>query len=439
MKKRGKRKSGRKAEGGSASKVLERIRNHSLATNADSFPLELLDDVRWMVDSGLEKRVWNLLEEDLPEESCEALVFALRIAASRLTLLGIPDSLANDGEIEEPQPVVLIPFAILLSATFLAGEAAQFPTELHDATGRAVQSGLILRALDLSDDVTLFLDPRLYQPHHDEWLRPSATRRYLKSIAAQLGRPATPVAPLSNDYRRQLRHGADDLLADEVDVCQRLICGGIITELGEGGEALAEAGVLLFGDPDNEYVVEEDRFQEFTRLIEDELAGRCRMTQFTVMVNPTPIELWDVPRFVFQVQRSVSLGLAIEMALEEFREMEQAGRELKSALYVSLHSSEETVQEIRYAAYLVDDDDAEEEAPFFSYAWEIAIELEAPDDIDEATGNIAAQLNASVNMVEGLLPDERCHHCGAKLFCGPGGKLYHELDDPDPCPPPFEN
>lgn len=432
MKKGRRSKSGRKAEG-TAAKVLARIRSLSLSANEDGGGIQLLEDVTWMVDRRLEDRVLKLLEEDLPEESCNTIVWALRVTATRLTLLGIQDAS------EEPQPLVLIPFAILLHFSFLAGEAAQFPTELNESASRAMEEELIQQALGLPDDVTVFVDPRLYQPQHEEWLRPSATRRYLKSIVEHLEEPATPVTPLISEYKqRQLFRDEDDLLPDEVGVCQGLICGGIITRLGEGGEALERVGKLLFGDPDDESDVDEERFEEFTRLIEDELAGRCLMTTFTVMVNTVPIELWDVPRFVFQVQRSVSLGLAIEMALEGFREGESTGRDLKSALYVSLHGSEETVQEIRYAAYLVDDNGTEEEAPFFSYVWEIVFAVEAPEDIDEATGDIAAQLNASVNMVAGLLPDETCEHCGSKLFRGPGGKLYHEFDDVH-CPPPFED
>ena len=436
-KERGKREGGPKSKNAGASKVLERIRDLSLLVNADAFPIELLEEVRWMIDRGLEKRVWNLLEEDLPEESFDAIVYAVRLAASRLTLLGTQVSPAT-GE-EEPQPMVLIPFGLLFSATFLAGEAAQFPTELPDTIRRAVESGLLRQSLGLPDDVMLFLDPRLYRPDHDAWLRPSVTRSYMNSIAAHLERPSTPVAPLTMHYKRRSRPGSDELLWGEVDTCQRLICGAIITDVGKGAEALADADKLLFGDRDDESSVEQDRFQEFDKLIEDELAGRCRMTQFTVMANPMPIELWNVPRFVFQVQRSVSLGLTMEMALEDMQEETDPGRELKSVLYVSMHGHEETLQEFRYAAYLVDEQGTEEESPFFTYAWEIAFDLEAPIDIDEAVGEIAARLNASVSTVEGLRLDEECDNCGAKLFCGPGGKTYHDRADMEECTLPYEN
>ena len=60
-----------------------------------------------------------------------------------------------------------------------------------------------------------------------------------------------------------------------------------------------------------------------------------------------------------------------------------------------------------FAAYLVDQKGIEEEAPFFTYAWEIAFEVESPEDIDEATDEIAAQLNATANNVEGLQADEK--------------------------------
>ena len=431
-KKQRKSKGERKAQSGSASKVVDRIRSNSLAINADSFPAELLDDVRWVVDRGLEKRVWELLEEDLPEESSRGIVFALRLAASRLTLLGSRDTKGE--EIEELQPMVIIPFAILFSATFLAGEAAQFPIELPDSIGRAVESGLMHQALGAPDDITVFVDPRLYQPQHHEWLRPSATRRYLKSIAEHLPWPATPVAPLSSGYKLRLQPGP---LPDAVGLCQRLICGAIVTAVGEEGHSLAEASELLFGDREDESGVMEEKFRELNRLIEDELAVRCLMTESTVLTNPTPIELWDVPRFVFQVQRTVSLGVALEMALEGFRETEASQRELKSSVYVSMHGSEENLKEFRFAAYLVDEKGTEEEGPFFSYAWEVAFELEEPEDIDEAIEDIADQLNASVTMVEALLPDERCEYCGARFFRGPGGHLYHE--DVDDCPPLFEN
>ena len=432
-KKRGTSKSARKVEGGGgASTVIDRIRSSALRTNADSGSVELLDDVTWIVDRGLEKKIWMLLEEDLPEDGYEAIVFATKLAASRFTLLGTAGPEAAR-EIDELQPMVIIPFAILFSASFLSGEAGQFPTSLRDSIGRAVESGLIHQALGMPRDITVFCDPRLYQPQHHEWLQPSATRRYLKSIAEQLTDPTIDVAPLITDYKVTLRPGD---LPDEVDLCQRLICGAIVTPVGEEGRSLSEAGELLFGDRDGESSVKEERFQELNRLIEEELAGRCLMTESTVLVNPTAIELWDVPRFVFLVQRTVSLGLAIEMALEGLRETEP-DREIKSALYISMHGAEESLSEFRFAAYLVDERGIEEEAPFFNYAWEIAFEVEEPEDINEATADIAAQLNASVNMVEGLLPDERCEYCEARFFRGPGGHLYHE--DVDDCPPPYEN
>jgi len=227
-------------------------------------------------------------------------------------------------------------------------------------------------------------------------------------------------------------------LPDELDVCHRLICGAIVTAVGEEGEALAEAASLLFGDREDESGTMEEKFQELNHLIEDELAERCLLTDSSLLTNPTPIELWDVPRFVFQVQRTVSVGLAVEMAIEELRETEPE-LELKSALYVSVHGSEESLNEFRFAAYLVDEDGNEEEAPFFSYVWEIAFEVEVPGDINEATVEMAAHLNASVNNVQGLQPDSRCDHCGAKLFCGPGARFYHELVDPDECPTTYEN
>ena len=430
-KKRSTDKSGRKAAGG-VSAVIDRVRSNSLATSDHVMP-EMLDDVAWIVDRGLERRIWKLLEEDLPEESYDAIVFATKFVASRLMIAG--SSVLHPGEIAEMLPMVIMPFAILLNATFLAGEAEQFPTSLPDSVGHAVESGLMHLALGMHDDITVFCDPRLYQPQHPEWLQPSATRRYLKSIAEHITDPTTHVAALTGDYKLMPEPGP---LPDDLEVCQRLICGAIVTPVGEDGEALEESARLLFGDRDDESGVKEEKFQELARLIEDEFAGRCLLTESSVLINPMPIELWDVPRFVFQVQRTVSVGVAIEMALDQLQEKEP-DRELKSALYISVHGSEESLNEFRFAAYLVDEDGNEEEAPFFTYAWDIAFEVESPEDIDDATGDMAAQLNASVTNVKGLQSDERCHRCDAKLFFGRGGKLYHELVGPDECQPPFEN
>ena len=431
-KKRVSSKSRRKGEGVKASTVLARIRSNALGITGDNLPVELLKDLMWIVDRGLEKKVWKLLEEDLPEKSYEAIVFATKLAASRFTLMASVSEAAR--EIEEGQAMVVIPFAILLSVAFLAGEEYQFPTALPDSIGHAVESGLMHQALGMPEDVTVFFDPRLYKPQHPEWLQPSATRRYLKSIAEHIANPTLRVDPLSSDYKRRVQTG---LMPDEVEMSQRLICGAILTSMGGEGHSLAEAGNLLFGDRTDESNVMEEEFKELNRLIEDELAERCRLTESTVLANPTPIELWDVPGFVFQEQRTVSLGVAIEMALEGVRENEP-DREIKSALYVSTHGSEESLSEFRFAAYLIDEEGLEE-ALFFNYAWEIVFEVEDPEDINEAIADIAGQLNASVNMVDGLRPDERCDQCGAKLFCGPNDESYHELVDQDDCPTPLEN
>ena len=438
MKKRVNPRSGRKAEDGSVTTVLAEIRSLALEVKGDAIPLKLLDDLSWMVDRGLENRVLKLLDEDLSEDSSSAIAFGVKLAASRLTFPGIPGSLAKKGAIEELETLVLIPFAILVNASFLVGELSQFPIELPEAVGRASELGLFQQAFGLSDDVTVYIDPRLYQPQSDEWLVPSATRSYIKSIAAHLQGPETPVTPLSLDYRRPLRPRWDGALDDEIDICHRLICGAIVTRLGKSLRSLEEAGDLVFGERDDEAGMEEI-FEEFSRLIEQELRSRSGMTEATVMANAAPVELWDVPRFAFQTQRLASLGFAIQMALEEFEDREPGGRAMRSVLYVSTHGSENVLQEVRFAAYLVDDDDVEEERAIFTYVWQIAFELEELEDLDGAMAEVADRLNATVNAVEDLRPAEQCEDCGAALFGGPGGKMYHEVNDLNECPPPFQN
>ena len=172
------------------------------------------------------------------------------------------------------------------------------------------------------------------------------------------------------------------------------------------------------------------------------MENRCRMTEFTVMASPPPIELFEVPRYAFQMQRTVSIGFATEKALEEFQEMAPA-EEIKSTLYVVALGSDGKIEEFRLAAYLVNDDGIEEEMLFFCYPWEIARQLESPEDFDEAVSGVAARLNASINVVEGVHPDVRCNDCHAKLFPGPGARFYHspedldESDDQDDGPPLF--
>jgi hypothetical protein len=338
--------------------------------------------------------------------------------------------------------VILVPFAIAINISSIAGEASQFPTELPDALRHATESALLRKAFRLPDDVTVFLDPRLYQPQSDEWLRPSATRRYLNSVLAHLEEPSTPVLPLSVDYR--LRQRSEDLLPDEVDICQRFICGVIARDFDLKMETPEEAGDLLFGEPDEEASLESEEFEELNRLIEREMEDRCCMTEFTVMASPRPIELYEVPRYAFQIERIVSIGFATEKALEEFQEMAPA-EEIKSTLYLAALGPDGEVDEFRLAAYLVNDEGIEEEMPFFCYPWEIAHQLESPEDFDEAFNLVAARLNASINVVEGVHPDVACDDCGAKLFPGPGGKFYHspddldESDDPDDGPTLFEN
>ncbi len=397
----------------SAKRVLERIRRSAALLKKGDYPDELFDDVLWMVERGLEEKVYQLIEEEeYDEEVLDVLAMALHEAGYRLYLSFVPASKQEKASVREEIPAIMIPFAIIFAVPVLIGEAASFPTELPLTIKRAAEDRIIRDALGLDEGGSIFLDDRLYRVDHTEWRQESAAREYLNSLASYLTKSKKKFPPLAADYNDPPQFHGDPYQLERMSIIQRAVCGAVLTNQGEEGEEALEFEDHIFGES------EEGRFDALGNLIKEELASHMAGPEFDVFVYPYLVELNEVPESGLQLQRTIQISLETERAMQNLLEMAPPGEVIEPLLYVSRHGGDEVVEEIRLAAY---GREAEDEEPFFTFVWEIVHELEDPEDVSEAIVEISKQLNAKILLVEEILSDERCDDCGAKLYHGPGG------------------
>jgi hypothetical protein len=123
------------------------------------------------------------------------------------------------------------------------------------------------------------------------------------------------------------------------------------------------------------------------------------------------LELFEVPEEAIALHRSMEIESNLARAKASEPDIHNP------VVYLSFHGEElDIIEEIRIAAYAF----PTSQKPFFTYVWEVVPELEDPDEVAERIiEQIAKPLGASVTVIEGVLPDERCPCCGEKSFRGP--------------------
>ena len=398
-----------------SSKVMERIRRATKEINIGGEPSGFFSDVLWMVEHGLEWKIYQLMDEEgFEEETYAALDFALHEAGYRLyTLNPFRPSRTESDDGEEPEAVV-IGFAFIFAVPILIEDARNFPTRIPKTIRRASKERIIRQILGLDESDSVFLDDRLYRVDHYEWRRESAARQYMTSMASHVKDPDMRFQPLARDYKRAAGF-AGRLDLDKISILQRVVCGAVMVGEGVYDEKESEVEDSLFEER------EEGELDELARLIKEELAMHLTGPELDVFILPRFVELDEVPESGLHLQRSIHISLEIERAMQTLLETVPSGEIIEPLLYVSRHGETDMVEELRLAAYARE---GEDEDPFFTYVWEVVHDLEDPEEVSETIVDISKQLNARILLVDDLLPDERCGDCGAKLFQGPGGPAH---------------
>ncbi|MEW6207334.1 MAG: hypothetical protein AB1631_03140 [Acidobacteriota bacterium] len=381
-----------------------RIRALAETAGDDDLPAELFDEVASLVDQGHDKPIHSLIDNlELSEKTWTAIDYCLQEAGYRLHVWSSPEG-------KEPEPVIVIPFAVLFSIPVLDEEMKIFPNSLPRTVREASEKRIIRRSLGLGQKPTVYLDNRIYCTDIPHWRQESITRRYLKSFVEYARGKAAKPTPLAVTSKRSARGGFGELDIGEVNILHRALCGVVIAS--ENGAGKLEG--KLFNE------MKADHVAELGRLIRAEIASLGLQNEIDVSVFPHLAELWQVPEIGLQLQRHLHLNIETEVAMQRLLDMVEPGEVIAPVLYASHHGGEELIREIRLAAY------SSEEAkdPFFTYVWQIAHELEQPEDVSEGVMEIGRLLSARLVMIDGLFPNQRCSDCGGVLFPGPGGMSH---------------
>lgn len=385
-------------------KSITRIRALAEAMGDAPLPAELLDEVESLVDQGSDKQIHRLLDDmELSEEAWTTIDYCLQEAGYRLRAWSFPQD-------KEPETFVVIPFAVMFSIPVLKEEMRSFPIRLPATVQEASEKKIIRRALGLGQKPTIYLDDRLYCTDIPHWRQESVTRRFIKSFVEFARGEITKPLPLAVTSKRSARGGFGELDIGEVNILHRVLCGVVVAR--ENGTGKLES--RLFNE------MKADRVSELGNMIRAELASLGLHTEVEVSVFPHLAELWQVPEIGLQLQRHLHLSIETEVAMQRLLDMVQPGEVIAPVLYVSHHGGEELIREIRLAAYSSE----EAKEPFFTYVWQIAHELEQPDDVSEGVMEIGRLLSARLVMLDGLYPNQRCSDCGGVLFPGPSGMSH---------------
>jgi hypothetical protein len=385
--------------------TLRQIRLLAERADGDTFPTGLIDEVEGLVDEGKEKHIHRMLgEEELSEEVFTTIESCLHEAGYRLF-----GWLSTSGK--RPEPVVLVPFALLFSIPIPIEWANFFPSTLPDTVKQAVEKNLFRRALALGRKPTVYFDDRLYPVDLTQWRKESITRRYLKSFFDFIEKRSRKPAPLTRAPRKA-SYGEIEL--GEVSIINRAICGVVAVH----EEDAWKVEDRVFGEMKSDYV------EQLIASIRDELESLDFHTEVEPSIFPQPVELWQVPEIGLQLERHLILSIETEVAMQRLLEMVEPGEPIAPVMYVSHHGKGQSLRELRLAAY--SSESAED--PFFTYVWELVQELEQPEEVSEGILEVSRHLNARLVLLSGLLSNETCGDCGEKLFPGPGG-MSHGVEE----------
>jgi hypothetical protein len=399
-------------------KTLDRIRELTLKIEdtEEDLPTELWDLVEWMVEEKAEKLIREMMvKEELPSAGLFALDFILKDIGYRLPA-SLPIKNAK-GKVKM-QEFELIPFAILLLLPIPEEKLSNIPTTLPKSVEKLSRDKILRKALQLDDRPTLLLDEHLYHIDHNEWIEESSVVKYLENYCDYTTQTITKLPPLTEDYKRPSVSSRNQNIEALNQFClvMRVLCGVVIA----ADEDSLEIEEQLFEHADeeeNEKALEkrEKAWKKLEECIVKEFKEHDIDLSTGLFVNPVAIELWDVPQVSMSLGRMLPLQIELHNAIVQLTSENSEDELFSPSLYISQHGENDTVEQLRIAAY---GDPAQ--PAFFRYVWEIDDEMDDPEDVASAIMAIATELEAEVVFVEGLLPKDTCPDCGEPLFYGPG-------------------
>jgi hypothetical protein len=386
----------------------------NIEDDVEELPLKLWDLIQWMVENKKEKLIKEMLLED--EEISDAGVFALDFVLKDIGYR-YPLSLATKGKKGKAhEEFELIPFAILILVPVENEKLNLVPTKLLKTIEKLSKDKILRKALLLSESPAIILDPHLYHVDHSEWVEESSIMQYLDGYNAVLSNLSPTISPLTEDYKRP-SVATNENLADTPHFClvMRALCGAILArdeESLEAEEQLFEHADSI--DSESKFEARQKAWQKVEETIVKEFEQHGITLPHGIFVNPSAVELWDIPHVSVSLSRILPLQLELHNAIAQLAAEVEDGENFTPMLYVSQHGENENIEEIRLAGYSDPNQD-----PFFKYVWSINPEFDDPDDVANTVITIASELEAEVIAVEGLKPKDYCSDCGEALFYGP--------------------
>lgn len=388
----------------------------TIEDESDDLPLELWDLVQWMVENKKESLVREIMSnEDLSESATDALDFILKDAGYRypaeLPVMG------SKGKTKWEE-FELIPFAISFLVPIPEEKLSKVPTMIPKVVNKLTEEKTIRKALGLNDHPGIVLDPHLYHVDHEEWIQESTVREYLKGHLAYLTQSTTTLSPLTKNYKKPSVISKTEITNNVPQYCllMRVLCGVVLASEEDSIELEEE----LFDFEETEATekvlkAREKAWEKLEKALVKEFEHNGIELPSGIFVNPSAIELWDIPRLGSSLGRILPLQIDLHNAIAQLL-TETNGEELFTPqIFLSLHGEGESIEEVRLALY----SDPTKPA-FFHYVWTINPDLDDPEDISTAIVAIANEIEAEVMVLEGMLPKTYCSDCGEPLFYGPG-------------------
>ncbi|MBI4852867.1 MAG: hypothetical protein HY819_13820 [Acidobacteria bacterium] len=412
-------KANRTTKSGQAEKKLLEIRKVvlNIEDDAEELPLKLWDLVEWMVENKKESLIREMMIED--EEISDAGIFALDFVLKDIGYR-YPLSLPVKGKkgkfhLEEFE---LIPFAILMLVPVEDEKLNRVPTKLLKTIEKLTKDKILRKAFLLDERPAIALDPHLYHVDHNEWLEESSVMKYLDGYSAFFSNLSPNIEPLTKDYKEPSLVSRENMVQGTPQFClvMRALCGAILAHDDESldvEEQLFEHSESI--DSETKLEVRQKAWEKVEEIIVKEFEEHGISLPHGMFVNPSAVELWDIPHVSISLSRILPLQLELHNAIAQLTAEIEDGEIFTPTLYVSQHGEDNQIAEIRLAAYSDPNHPA-----FFRYVWVINPEFDDPDDVASTVIAIANELEAEVVALEGLRPKEYCSDCGEALFYGPG-------------------
>lgn len=389
----------------------------NIEDDADELPLKLWDLIQWVVENEKESFIREIIlsDEEISDAGLFALDFVLKDVGYRY-----PVSLPVKGKKGKyhSEEFELIPFAILMMVPVEDEKLGNVPTKLPKTIEKLTKDKILTKALSLGERLALLLDSHLYHVDHNEWVQESSVMKYLDSYSRFLSNSDSSISPLTEDYKKPSVVAREKVSQDLPHFClvMRAICGAVVAHEDDA----LEIEELLFDladsiDSESKIEAKQKAWEKVEEIVVKEFEQSSISLPHGMFINPSAVELWDIPHVSISLSRILPLQIELQNAIAQLGAETEDEEIFTPTLYVSQHGENQQIEEIRLAAYSDPNQGA-----FFSYVWAINPEFDDPDDVANTVITIANELEAEVVALEGLRPKDYCADCGEALFYGPG-------------------